>query len=139
MDNISDVLIIMFAVGLGLAFIIANIFFSISLYKGLKRIPPEKLLFPAWFVWMFFVPVVGYVFYWLMLPFGVPRSFREAVPDNPAAQKRASTLFGLGLAQCILLIVALNSYVILFLGLPWLIVWILYWLKAVEFRKLYLT
>ena len=119
-------------------FFIINIFFSISLYKALKRVPPEKLLFPAWFAWMFYVPVAGYVFYWLVLPFGVPRSFRQALPNNPEAQSRAGTLFGLGLTFCIFLTVSLIPYALAVVGLPWLIIWIIYWAKVVKFRKMYL-
>lgn len=119
-------------------FLVLSIFFSISLYRALKRVPAAQLLFPAWFVWMFFVPLAGYVFVWLMLPFGVPKSFAQAVPDNLNAQKRTRTLFGLGLTHCILLIITLIPYAALVFFLPMLVIWIIYWVKVIAFRKLYL-
>ncbi len=138
MDHYS-VITIIFGVIIGMAvLIIPIIFFSISLYKALKRIPEEKLEFPAWFVWMFLVPVAGYVFLWMMLPFGIPRSFRKAVQNNPEAENRASTLFGLGLTFCILILVSFTPFLAAILGLPTLIILIIYWVKIVQFRRLYL-
>ena len=68
----------------------------------MKLIPQKYLVFPAWFAWMQLVPFASYVFMWMVLPFGVGNSIKNYQVDNPAAQKAASTLFGLGLTMVIL-------------------------------------
>ena len=115
--------------------LIVFIFFSWATYNLMKQVPKVQRFFPAWFCWMMIIPFIGYVFMWLMLPFGIPKSMRNKLPKDPVQQEKIDDLFGLGLGLVI---------VMLLIGIPMLgwIAWIaamimlvLYWLKINEFRK----
>lgn len=73
-----------------------------DMYEILQHISRENLLFPAWFTWMMLLPIVGYIFAWIMMPFGFPKSLEREFRDNVAIQKLANRLFMLGLALVVL-------------------------------------
>ena len=124
--------------------IIVYALFCLSIYKGLKLVPDDKLLFPRFLVWLMLIPGIGVIFFWLVLPFNVPTSFSRTVPENGRAQKDAVTLKGLGLAYAIMPLLAYS----VFFGMPAFVgslanlailpIWIIYWVKVVAFRKSYL-
>lgn len=114
-----------------------SILFCLSLYKGLQLIPENKLDFPAWFAWMILIPVAGVVFIWLTV-FNVSNSFARATEGNAEAQEKAKSLFGLGLAYAILSSAAWIPYIGTLAGIPLLVIWIIYWVKVVDFRRHYL-
>ncbi len=120
-----------------IGFIIAKVFYCISLYKAMKCVPEEKRAFPAWFVWMFFVPLAGIVFEWIMEPFGIPNSFKNALPDNEKAHKDAGVIQGIGLALVICLTALVIPFVSVLAALGALVLWIIYWVKIVKFRREY--
>lgn len=123
---------------IGLILFIIFIFFCWSLYSAMKRIPVEKQVFPAWFCWMLLIPIVGYVFSWMMLPFGIPRSFERHLEDNPEAVKKSKTLFGVGLAYVIIPLLAWIPIIGILLSIATIVLWIIYWVKVVNFKKQYL-
>ncbi|HLB56299.1 MAG TPA: hypothetical protein VJK30_03085 [Coxiellaceae bacterium] len=134
------------------------VLFACSLQKAMKHVPIEKRVFPNWFIWMRFIPLAGFVFDWMMLPFGIPHGLRNAVSENKIAVRAANILKRVGLAHFIfsfgflvtntLRIATVNhaasgvswieiAFVIfLLLDIPALII---YWVKIVSFRKKYLT
>lgn len=130
------------AVGLGVSilisiiFLIINILFILSLCKTLALIPEDKYTFPRWFCWMMLIPVVGFVFMWMMLPFGIPSAIKENEPDNQQAVTAANGIFGLGLAYVVMLTVSLFiPLLFIFLGIGIFVVWIIYWVKVVKVRQ----
>ncbi|EKD44984.1 MAG: hypothetical protein ACD_70C00131G0004 [uncultured bacterium] len=125
----------------GIIFLIAKLLFGWTLFSLLKRIPKEHQTFPAWFVWLFWIPYAGYVFEWLMLPFGVPNAIKKGFSSNQNAVQTGDTLFKIGLAQVIVALFHLLfwmpeilSWIIFFcvLGL-----WAWYWITAIVFLKKY--
>lgn len=120
----------------GLIAIIVGIFFAWSLFNTLKMIPAKYHRFPVWFSWLIIIPVVGLIFLWLILPFGLPNAIKKSEPDNPAAQKTAKTMFGLGLAAVILMTVSalLGSWGIT-PALASLVLMIIYWVQVIQVRK----
>lgn len=123
---------------IAIIFFIIFVLFCWSLYSALSRVPEDKQVFPAWFCWLLIIPLVGYVFSWLMLPFGIPRSFENYLSDNPAAVKKAKTLFGIGLAYVIIPLVAWIPIVGIPFSIAALVLWIIYWVKIVKFKNEYL-
>lgn len=117
---------------------IINIFFCLSLYSALKCVPAEKRVFPAWLVWLMLIPIVGIIFAWMMEPFGLPKSFEAVLADNGEAIAKTKVLFGLGLAHVILMTVALFPFLKWIVGIAALIVWIIYWVKVVDFKNKFL-
>ncbi|MEM9243342.1 MAG: hypothetical protein AAGA27_04710 [Pseudomonadota bacterium] len=58
------------------------ILFALSVYKTSKQIPDKYKYFPDWFAWMMIIPLLNYIFAWIMLPFGVPGAIKRCFPDN---------------------------------------------------------
>ena len=111
------------------------------LFQIMQRIPRDKHQFPSWFIWLFLIPWVGLIFQLIMLPFGIPNTFKKAFPNNQNAISAAENLFKLGLAQVILTIFGM------FLPIPPInhiaavagfILWIVYWVMIVKFKNVYL-
>ena len=120
--------------------VVAVILYCLTLFKMLKRIPKEYHQFPAWFVWLFLVPLVGVIFQWIMLPFGIPNTLKKYFANNQEALTKAKILFRIGLAQVIILTIsagALPPYDRA-AGFVSVALWILYWVKCVRFRKQFL-
>ena len=164
-------------------------FFLRSLQKTMRCVPQEKRLFPDWYIWMMLFSVcglvllayhptylfgilcslVGFIFYWLILPFGIPNSLSNTVIGNNAALRALTTLKIVALIM--LVIVTINLPISIYLqndtvnqfihsaspntmsNHPFLILmgllnfplnivhcllWIIYWVKVVSFRKTYL-
>ena len=119
-----------------LVYLITNICFIVSLQKTLRLIPKHCQSFPRWFCWLTLIPIVGFVFSWIMLPFGIPDAIKNSQTDNSEALICAKRLFGLGLAMMILSSLSLLLYHIFLLTcLPMLVLWIIYWVDIVSIRK----
>lgn len=125
-------------IGVGLVFFIVFIFFCWSTYAAMKAVPREHRVFPAWFCWMQLIPVVGYVFQWLMLPFGIPRSFDAVVHENEEAKTQTKTLFGVGLAYVIIPLLMWIPIINFILLIASIVLFIIYWMKVVKFKENYL-
>lgn len=121
--------------------LIFSLFFCISLYSFMKRIPREHHQFPIWFVWMIMIPWIGFIFECIMLPFGVPNAIKKAYPNDQNLIAKADLLFKIGIAQVVL---AFLSFVLRVRPLNdiaaavSLLLWITYWILIVVYRK-YLT
>ncbi len=123
------------------AILIATFFFCLTLFKILQRVPKENQAFPSWFVWLFLIPWVGFVFQFIMLPFGIPKALKKTFPANQDAIESADILLKLGIAQVVLILMGILlpihpiNQIVSVLGFG---VWIAYWVMAVRFDKQYL-
>lgn len=120
---------------------VVTIVYCWMLYQIMENVPSEKQSFPRWFIWLFLIPWVGFIFQLIMLPFGIPNAFKNTFPANQDAIRAADVLFKLGLAQVILTVFGffipihpLNQIA----GAAGLILWIVYWVKIVQFKNTYL-
>lgn len=128
--------------GVGVLFIVVlviQILYLLSLYTAMEAVPESKRAFPSWFVWLMIIPVVGFVFAWIMEPFGLPKSFEALAADNQKMKEDANTLFGLGLAHMILISVSIIPMVGWITVWVAFVIWIIYWVKVVNFRNTYLN
>src|SRR6056297_2585823 len=92
-------------IGIGifsLVWIAIQIVYLWSLYSTMKAAPEENHIFPAWFIWMMIIPFIGFIFAWIMVPFGLPKTMEATAGSNTEMKNASKTLFGLGLAQMIL-------------------------------------
>lgn len=126
-------------IGSTVVFYIVTIFFCLSLFKGMNRVPKDKQLFPAWLVWLMLIPLVNYVIMWMMIPFGVPKSFKAATLGNDGAQKNAKTLFAIGLTYAICVTLTLVPVINIATSIAALVLFIIYWVKVCGFKKQFLT
>lgn len=137
------------ALTLFITFAIA-IFTSYLFYRTIRYIPTQKRIFPNAFIWFTFMPFIGYIFQWLMIPFGIPMGLKNTFPDNPDALRDADSLKKLGLTIQILFTLFLLCVKILapyhslllscgfaLVSLLICILWIVYWVKLGRFRKRY--
>lgn len=123
--------------GAGIAILISviiAIFFSWTCYRTLSCIPKEKQTVPAWVCWLMIIPLLGFIIQWIMLPFAIPNSIKQAYPDNADVMKAAKTLFGIGLAFVILATISVIP-VIGLVGIASFILFIIYWVKVADIRK----
>lgn len=120
-------------------FLVIQIFYLLSLYTAMEAVPESKRVFPSWFVWLILIPVVGFVFAWIMEPFGLPNSFEAIAGDNQKMKDDSKTLFGFGLAHMILLSVSIIPVIGWITVLVSIVVWIMYWVKVVNFKNTYLS
>lgn len=129
------------AVGIGafaLLWIIVQVWYLWSLYSTMKAAPEKHHTFPAWFVWMMIIPFVGFIFAWIMVPFGLPKTMEAASGSNTEMKNASKTLFGIGLAQMILFTLCFIPVINIFTGIAGIILWIIYWVKVVSFKNTYL-
>jgi hypothetical protein len=59
-----------------LAFVVLVVQVGISylLFTGLKRLPARYREVEPYFAWLMLIPIAGYVFTWILLPFKIPAS-----------------------------------------------------------------
>lgn len=101
----------------------------------MSLIPREQQVFPAWFAWMMLIPLAGYVFAWIMLPFGLPLSIKKLLPDHGEAAEASKILFVIGLVSvCLPLALAIPFTVILVIPARFILM-IVYWVNVVKIRK----
>lgn len=121
-----------------------NIFYFLSIYTTLSYVPQDKRSMPNVFIWLSYIPLAGMVFYWLMQFVGIPSSLSRALPNNIEAVREAKKLRLIAIAKFLLVILSLycffthSSPFIYFLsGAALLVLWIMHWVKIVDFRKDY--
>ena len=127
--TIASVIII----GIIIYYIVA-IAFSLTIYRLVKQIDEADRKFPAWYAWMFLIPIVGYVFQWILLPFGIGSVLKRH--ENFEVQRRANTLFTLALALVILPVISWISYISQIASIATFVIFILYWVKASKMKRL---
>ena len=114
-----------------------------TLFSALRKVPKEKRVFPAWFVWFFLIPVVGFVFQWMMIPFGIPFSLKNVVKKNQNASQATTVLLYLGLIQVLLPTIGLfihqNNILGTFFAGGGIAVWATYWITIIWFKSKYLS
>jgi len=122
-----------------IAWFILFCFFCYSMFKALKLVPENHHQFPAWFTWLMLIPIVGYVFIWIMMPFGIPNAFKNhSAAKDPAALPACKTIANFGLAYAILAILSFIPAFGWILAIIALVLFFIYWSKVITFRKTYL-
>jgi hypothetical protein len=110
---------------------VLNIFFVLSVHKTMRMVPEGHHSFPPGLLWLIIIPGIGYVFEWIMLPFGVPRALESYFKAQGQGDKRAHMpFFGLGLAAVIVQL----AFIAPFVGAAVWILKIIYWAKMVNIR-----
>lgn len=120
---------------LSITLIIVMICFAYSMYKILALVAAEDRLFPIWCIWLMAIPLIGIIFQWLMMPFGLPKSLKAHLPNDQELQAKSDKLFKLGLAYAIVASAGLLISFFLVL-IPMLILLVLYWLELSKIRQI---
>lgn len=93
--------------------LVVEITVAYLLYQGLKKIPERHRATESFMPWLTLIPVAGIAFYWILLPFKIPESFRNYFSENPGNGKEPKDYgkgMGMGAAICstLLLIPVVN-------------------------------
>jgi hypothetical protein len=70
--NIDQSILMLYRINYTLLFILLflapliKVFFSWTCYATMKKIPSDKQTMPAWCCWLFVIPIVGYIFEWII-------------------------------------------------------------------------
>jgi cobalamin synthase len=124
----------LFGALIGIIYLLIAIWFFYNIYRCVSKIPENQRVFPAWFAWLCLIPVIGYVFMWMVLPFGVGKSLQQH--ENVQIQAKGRTLFGLGLALVILPLLTFIPLVNIFISITMLVLFILYWVNISQTNSL---
>jgi len=117
-------------------YLIVKIFFVMSFHKTAKALPEKYHIFPEWMCWLIMIPGAGYIFEWILMPFGLPLAIKNYHPNNQALQNKRKRLFGVGLAYVIVLAVFSPFLLVPFGIIPAFILFIWYWIELVQIRAL---
>lgn len=121
---------------ISIVFIIILLFFCYSVYKTARMIPKNFCTFPTWLIWLILLPVFSYVFAWVMLSFGAPKSIEAYFIERKLPLRQAKQLFTTGLCMMAIslffLIPMLNIVAFTFSA----ILFILYWVQIVKIISL---
>lgn len=114
-------------------------FFCLSVFSTYRLVPKKQRTFPTWFCWMMMIPLVSFIFEWIMLPFGIPGALKRCLMNNRKGLQRATSLTGLGLSfsilGCLFWVPILSSI----LMTARLVLFIIYWVKIVTLKNFFLT
>lgn len=156
-DGLTWVLICLLILAMMAVIFVTAILFCCSIRKTMSHVPEEKRQFPHWFIWMTLIPMVNFIFAWIIFPFGIPHELKNTVGDNVDALRDVNTLRQLGWSLQILatinfilsvffrylnvqqwdastITVAVSGLLLVMLAS---LLWAVYWVKIVNFRKRY--
>lgn len=113
--------IIVFAIVVLILFLIPYIIYLVHMQRTLKRCGEHATMNPG-LVWLALVPVLGFIWQWVVV-FKISSSVKSATNDQHTGG------FGVGLAM---VICNTASIILSFAAIPGIVLWIIYWIKALE-------
>ena len=67
--------------------LIIEVIVAYLLHQGLQKIPEKYRATEPYMAWLTLIPIAGIAFYWILLPFKIPESFRSYFAENPGNGK----------------------------------------------------
>ena len=126
----DDIAILMFFVAIAF---VPLIFFLLSLQNTLKTISPDNRYMKPGQVWLLCIPIFNLIWQFIVVS-RVSDSIKLECERLNIPTRESRPTYRIGLAWCICSL----SFFIPFLPFVTLIIWILYWVKINEHRKLIL-
>jgi hypothetical protein len=116
-------------------FILPAIFFLLTLQNTLKAISSENRKMPSANVWLLCIPIFN--FYWQFIVVDkIAQSISLECEKLQIPLKEARPTYNLGLGWNICYILFLVPVIKLFVAIILTIIWIIYWVKLNQYRKL---
>ena len=113
--------------------LIPLIFYILSLQKTLKKCAPENRAMEPGMIWLMLVPLVNMVWHFFVVN-NMAKSLgaefqKRGMTEEPEPGKKLGTI------MCVLMCCSLIPILGSLCSLGFLVCWIMYWLKMVEFSK----
>ena len=113
--------------------LVVQVGISYLLFTGLKRIPARYREVEPYFAWLMLIPIAGYVFTWILLPFKIPASLGRYFSENPAEALPLDYGRGMGLGAVISSTACLIPVINLIAWIPALVCTVIY---LVQFQRM---
>lgn len=127
-DTVNDVALLTFIAVVGVAGLIATIFFLLNLRDLLRQVRPQYQAMKPNLVWLNLIPLFSYV--WMIITVIKVRDSVKAEFQSRGWAPKGDFGFGVGLAYAILSIFA---GILTFI--PLLVCWIMYWMKTAGLKR----
>lgn len=106
---------------------------SYLLFIGLKRLPARYRETEPYFAWLMLIPIAGFAFTWILLPFKIPASLGRYFAEHPTEALPLDYGRGMGLAAVISYTACLIPVINLVAWIPALTCTIIY---LVQFQRM---
>ena len=116
-----------------LASLIAYLFFLGSLHGALKTVNEDRRAMQPGMVWINLIPFVNLVWLFFTVVYIGRSLYAEAV--SLGMSERGDGLKSIGLAYAILTVGSVIPWIGMFIAIPLLVVWIVYWVKVVGYKN----
>ncbi len=84
-DALLGIFLILFIL-LGVAI---NVFIAFSLWDTISRTPKQYRAIEPYFAWLTLIPLAGFIFFWILIPFKIPESLKNTfLITNPMTLKK---------------------------------------------------
>ncbi len=107
--------------------IVVGIFYCLTLQKALSRCSPQNRTLSPGLVWLFLIPIFNLVWHFFVVINMAKSLHAEFVARNIVEEESPGQ--AIGLATCILNVVALLPFVGWVARIAGLVCWIIYWVK----------
>lgn len=131
-----------FVVGIAIAvfvlILIPGIFYLITLQRTLEAVSVENRAMPPGQVWLLLIPVFNFVWHFIVT-IKISDSIKNECGRLSIATSESRPTYSLGMSLCVLSIASYIPMIGTMITLVTLVVWILYWIKVNDYRKLILA
>lgn len=135
MGEVDSWIWILFGVTIFLVILIPFVFYLLTLQRTLEAIAIESRTMPPGQVWLMFIPIFNVVWMFIMNA-RLSDSIKNECARLHIATSETRPVFTLGLTMCILFLFSNIPDWGSFISIGALVVWILYWIKVNDYRKL---
>lgn len=122
----------LFAVGI---FLVVAIFFILTLSRALAKCSPQSRTLPPGMLWLLLIPLVNLVWQFFVV-MGMSNSLGNEFRARGMANAPQEPGKQLGIAMCVCSVCGIIPYLGILAGLAGLVLWIMYWVKMVEFSRM---
>lgn len=110
-----------------------GILYCLTLYKALSRCSPQNRTLSPGLVWLFLIPIFSLVWQFFIV-IGMTRSLHAEFVTRHIVEEQ-SPAKSIGLATCILMVISSIPYFGWITFIPWIVCWIIYWVKIAGFSS----
>lgn len=116
------------------ALFIAYIFYIKSLRNTLDQCAPESRLLTPWTLWLLLIPIINVLFHFEVVS-GMSKTLKNEYTKRHLMKSMMTFSRSLGISMCICSICSFIPFFGLIFIIPQTILWIIYWIKIVDYSR----